>query len=161
MSKTNKSELDFQLWTPPLPGPPKHIGVKIWRDPLLSLVPKSATLCQSCVMRPFFLNSSIQDWCILRCSLDQLHYVNHAGAVCHLVSQPSLDWTGQSGVIGDHCGLSQSTYKEVSANRPVSEIRKVSIIKLIFVDKGNHEKVIPGYMFTFCITQPVAKKGNI
>ena len=33
----------------------------------------------------------------------------------------ALDWTGEGGVIGDHCGFSQSTYKEVSANGPVSD----------------------------------------
>ena len=26
------------------------------------------------------------------------------------------------------------------------------------MDKGYHEKVIPGYTFTFCITQPIAKE---
>ena len=45
---------------------------------------------------------------------------------------PSLDWTGQSGVIGDHCGLGQSTYEEVSAHGPVSDFRKVSIRTLTF-----------------------------
>ena len=29
---------------------------------------------------------------------------------------------------------------------------------LLFIDKGYHAKVIPGYTFTFCITQPVAKE---
>ena len=31
---------------------------------------------------------------------------------------------------------------------------------LLFIDKGYHEKVIPGYTFTFFITQPVAKEVN-
>ena len=30
--------------------------------------------------------------------------------------------------------------------------------RLLFIDKGYHEKVIPGYMFTFRITQPFAKE---
>ena len=30
--------------------------------------------------------------------------------------------------------------------------------RLLFIDKGYNEKVIPGYTFTFCITQPVAKE---
>ena len=33
--------------------------------------------------------------------------------------------------------------------------------RLRFIDKGYHEKVIPGYTFTFCITHPVAKEVNI
>ena len=33
--------------------------------------------------------------------------------------------------------------------------------RLLFIDKGYHEKVIPGYTFTFCITQPVAKEVPI
>ena len=30
--------------------------------------------------------------------------------------------------------------------------------RLLFIDKGFHEKFIPGYTFTFCITQPFAKE---
>ena len=32
---------------------------------------------------------------------------------------------------------------------------------LLFIDKGNYEKYIPGYTFTFCITHPVAKKVKL
>ena len=35
------------------------------------------------------------------------------------VTLPSLDWTGQTGVMGDHCRLDQSRYKDVSAVWPV------------------------------------------
>ena len=56
------------------------------------------------------------------------------------VSLVSLDWTGEGGVIaiGDHCGLSQSTYEEVSANSngPVSDVRKVAIETLFFMLKA-------------------------
>ena len=31
---------------------------------------------------------------------------------------------------------------------------------LLFIDKVNYEKDIPGYNFTFCITQPAAKEVN-
>ena len=106
------------------------------------------------------LSSLIQDGCLLRCSLDQLCCVPHDGAICQSVSLPSLDWTGQTRVIGNQCGLGQSTYKEVSANGPVSDFRKVSIRTLTFIDKGYHEKEMAGYTFTFCITQPVAKEVN-
>ena len=94
----------------------------------IALFPGPVALCQPC-------------WCCLPFGLSAF---------------TGLDWPKRG--LGDHCGLSQSTYKEVSANGPVSEIRKVSITTLIVVDKGNHEKVIPGYTFTFCITQPVAKE---
>ena len=30
--------------------------------------------------------------------------------------------------------------------------------RLVFIDKGYHEKVFPGYTFTFCITQHFAKE---
>ena len=30
--------------------------------------------------------------------------------------------------------------------------------RLLFIDKGYNENIIPGYTFTFCITQPVAKE---
>ena len=49
-----------------------------------------------------------------------------------LVSLVSLDWTGEGGVIGNHCGLIQSTYEELSANGPVSDFIKVAIITLTF-----------------------------
>ena len=42
--------------------------------------------------------------------------------LCQSVRLVALDWTGEGRVIGDHCGLSQSTYKEVSANGPVSDL---------------------------------------
>ena len=62
--------------------------------------------------------------------------------LCQPVSLVSLDWTGKGGVIGDHCGLSQSTYEEVSANRPVSDFRKVAFITFtFFFDKGKHAKL--------------------
>ena len=35
---------------------------------------------------------------------------------------------------------------------------KFQLERLLFIDEGYHEKVIPGYTFTFCITQPVAKE---
>ena len=41
--------------------------------------------------------------------------------------QPGLDWTGKGGVVDDHSGLSQSKYKEVSANGPVPNFIKVAI----------------------------------
>ena len=50
--------------------------------------------------------------------------------LCQSVSLFSLDWTGKSRVKGDHYGLSQSTYEEVSANGPVSDFRKVTLIPL-------------------------------
>ena len=31
--------------------------------------------------------------------------------------------------------------------------------RLLFIDKGYHEKIISGFTFTFCITQPVAKEA--
>ena len=37
-------------------------------------------------------------------------------------------------------------------------LEKFQSERLIFMDKGYHEKVIPGYTFTFCITQPIAKE---
>ena len=52
--------------------------------------------------------------------------------LCQSVSLVSLDWTGEVRVMGDHCGLSQSTYKEVLANGPVSDFRNVAIRTLTF-----------------------------
>ena len=37
---------------------------------------------------------------------------------------------------------------------------KFQSTRLLFIDKGYHEKVIHSYTFTFCITQPVAKEVN-
>ena len=33
--------------------------------------------------------------------------------------------------------------------------------RLLLIDIGYHGKAGPGYMFTFCITQPIAKEVNI
>ena len=67
----------------------------------------------------------------------------------------ALDWTGEGGVIGDHCGFSQSTYKEQSANGPVSDFWKVVIIPLTCCWSKLSWKNIPGYTFNFCLTKPV------
>ena len=40
-------------------------------------------------------------------------------------------------------------------------LEKFQSERLLFMDKGYHEKVIPGYTFTFCITQPVAKEVTL
>ena len=70
------------------------------------------------------------------------------------VSLVSLDWTGEHGVIGDHCRLSQSTYEEVSVNGPVSDFRKIRNEKTyFFIDKGYHDFFLPGYTFTFILNK--------
>ena len=76
--------------------------------------------------------------------------------LCESVSLVSLDWPGEGGVMGDHCGLSQSTYMEVSANGPISDSRKVAIGTLFLLIKGIMIfSSSPGYTFTFCLTKPV------
>ena len=47
--------------------------------------------------------------------------------LCQSVSRVTPDWTGKGGVIDYHWGLSQSTYKEVSAHGPVSDFIKLLI----------------------------------
>ena len=63
--------------------------------------------------------------------------------------------SGEGGVIGDHCGLGQSTYEEVSGNGPVSVFKKQQLEHLRFIDKDYHEKYIPWYTFTFYLTKTV------
>ena len=77
--------------------------------------------------------------------------------LCQTVSLVSFNWVGEGGVIGDDCGLSKSTYKEVSANGQVSDFRIVAIRTLTF-DKAYHKKSFLVTLLLFVVSE---KKPSI
>ena len=79
--------------------------------------------------------------------------------LCPLVSLVSLDWTGKGGVIGDHCGLDKSTYKEVSANGPVSDLKKKQQLEHLFLLRNTIMKNV--FLVTLFLTSPINMEVTI